>query len=500
MKALVRRLRRSLAAPLILLVAAFIAVPILFYLTFQQADLERQEMLLGSIQAQGRLVAAALEPQLERAAPDTFTDAAQTLSHFSDGNARIRLLFRPGKAAGAGGFYLVGAAPAIPAGGLDRERQQLIGQGVLDDVAKSCSVRRANAQRYLDPAGRAEILTSVVPVLTTAGCWAIIFSYPLDDLPGKALGTPYWQRAEVQRAFLIYLCLAILTLVVFLVIRRSVRRFARLARSHAPRGQADVRLRRAEPDRRARWRGRGVRPAGGDPRADCGEHPPARRGQRACVQELPIAIMRQCLEPLRRALPEDNPRGRRAAEVMEKAVDRLDSLVDDARRLDESVAELLDPPRRPVDLSRLLRQMARAYRSLAEGRGVDFRVEAHEGLVVLGSEELIETAVEAVLDNAIGFTPAGGRVELRLQRNGTRAEIRISDDGPGVSPEHRERIFERGFSLRPEAAAAGGEDHGGIGLWMARRYLQALGGRIRAENRVGRGLMVRLELPLLGSA
>src|SRR5882757_593741 len=95
MKALVRRLRRSLAAPLILLVAAFIAVPILFYLTFQQADLERQEMLLGSIQAQGRLVAAAVEPQLERASPDTFTDAAETLSHFSDGNARIRLLFRP---------------------------------------------------------------------------------------------------------------------------------------------------------------------------------------------------------------------------------------------------------------------------------------------------------------------------------------------------------------------------------------------------------------------
>ncbi len=124
MKALVRRLRRSLAAPLILL-----------------ADLERQEMLLGSIQAQGRLVAAAVEPQLERASPDTFTDAAETLSHFSDGNARIRLLFRPGKAAGAGGFYLVGAAPAIPAGGLDRERQQLIGQGVLDDVAESCSVR-----------------------------------------------------------------------------------------------------------------------------------------------------------------------------------------------------------------------------------------------------------------------------------------------------------------------------------------------------------------------
>ncbi|HEX7199313.1 MAG TPA: sensor histidine kinase, partial [Dongiaceae bacterium] len=79
MKALVRRLRRSLAAPLVLLVAAFIAVPILFYLTFQQADQERQEMLLGSIQAQGRLVAAALQPILTRAQPATFTESAEAL-------------------------------------------------------------------------------------------------------------------------------------------------------------------------------------------------------------------------------------------------------------------------------------------------------------------------------------------------------------------------------------------------------------------------------------
>jgi two-component system sensor histidine kinase ChvG len=499
MKGLVRRLRRSLAAPLALLVAAFIAVPILFYLTFEQADQERQEMLLGSIQARGRLVAAALQPILAQAQPATFTDAAEALPHFTDGNARIRLLFRPEKSAGASGFYLVGAAPTIDAAAVGRESQQLIGQGLLDDVAESCIVHRANAQRYLDPSGRAEILTSVMPVLTPAGCWAITFSYPLDDLPGKALGTPYWQRFEVQRAFGIYLCLAALTLLVFLVIRRNARRFARLARvlrlgGKPTRGFAEqneiVELDgvAAEFDRLVATLGQTA------------ESIRRRAEDNAHAFKTPIAIMRQCLEPLRRALPEDNLRGGRAAEVMEKAVDRLDSLVDDARRPDESVAELLDPPRRPVDLSRLLRQMARAYRSLAEGRGVAFKVETLDGLVVLGSEELIETAVEAVLDNAIGFTPTGGRVELRLLRNGTRAEIRVGDDGPGVPPEHRERIFERGFSLRSEAGGAGGEAHGGIGLWMARRYLQALGGRIRAENRSGRGLLVRLELPLLESA
>jgi two-component system sensor histidine kinase ChvG len=214
----------------------------------------------------------------------------------------------------------------------------------------------------------------------------------------------------------------------------------------------------------------------------------------------PVAIMRQSIEPLRRAITEGNVRGQRAVEVMEQAVDRLDHLVDDARRLDESVAELLDPPRRPVDLTRLLRQMARAYRGLAEGRGVLLQAELSEGMTVLGSEELIETAVEAVLDNAIGFTPAGGHVRLQLGRSGSRAEIAVADDGPGIPAEHRDRIFERGFSLRPQAEhGAYGEAHAGIGLWMARRYLEALGGGIKAENRSGRGLLMRLDLPLLRS-
>jgi two-component system sensor histidine kinase ChvG len=496
----VGRLRRSLVAPLALLVAAFIAVPVLFYTTFRQADKERQDMLLDSIRAQGRLVAAAMEPQLSRGGSTSFTDVEETLRRFTDGNAQIRLLFRPVNAAGAAGFYLVGAAPRIEAGAVDQEREQLISQGVLDDVAQSCSVRKPNAQRYRDPAGREEILTSVVPVLTPAGCWAIIFSYPVDDLLGQALGTPYWQRVEVQRAFIIYLGLAILTLLVFLAIRRSVQRFGKLARmlrlGGAPvRGFAEQNE-IAELDGVAAEFDRLVATLG-----QTADSIRRRAEDNAHAFKTPIAIMRQSLEPLRRALPEDNPRGRRAAEVMEKAVDRLDSLVDDARRLDESVAELLDPPRRPVDLSKLLRQMARAYHSLAEGHGVALRIEAPDGIVVLGSEELIETAVEAVLDNAIGFTPSGGRVEMQLQRHATRAEILVSDDGPGVPPEHRERIFERGFSLRPQSGQrASGEGHGGIGLWMARRYLNALGGAIRAENRAGRGLAVHLELPLVEAA
>jgi two-component system sensor histidine kinase ChvG len=145
--------------------------------------------------------------------------------------------------------------------------------------------------------------------------------------------------------------------------------------------------------------------------------------------------------------------------------------------------------------------MAKAYQGLAEGRGVVLATDVPDGLNVLGSEELIETAVEAVLDNAIGFSPSGSRVELHLSRAGGRAQIAVADDGPGVPPEHRERIFERGFSVRATADPGNeGSSHSGIGLWMARRYLQALGGGIRAENRPGRGLLMRIELPLTGVA
>src|SRR5262249_27343427 len=84
----------------------------------------------------------------------------------------------------------------------------------------------------------------------------------------------------------------------------------------------------------------------------------------------PVAIMRQSLVPLRRELAEANERTRRALDLMSQTVERLDSLVDDARQIEESTAEMEDPPRRRVDLSRMLHQMLRGYGPLAEGRGV----------------------------------------------------------------------------------------------------------------------------------
>src|ERR1017187_580871 len=132
------RIHRSLSGKLGLLVVAFVAVPVVLYVTFQQADRERSDLLLRSVQAQSRLVATALEPLLRRADPTSFTNAGDTLTRLSDGSARIRVFFRPSNLAVASGFYLVASAPPLNAAELDTQRHELLSQGVLNEVAQSC--------------------------------------------------------------------------------------------------------------------------------------------------------------------------------------------------------------------------------------------------------------------------------------------------------------------------------------------------------------------------
>jgi len=499
MTSVIGYIRRSLVGPLVFLAAGFIAVPIALYITFQQADRDRQALLIRTVHAQGHIVANAIAPLLGGGDRATFDDTADQLSRFAIGKARVRLLFRPAKLSGVAGFYLIAAAPRIDAGTLERERQNLIRQGVLGDLALSCNPVHSLAKRYREAPGDVEFLAAIAPVQTPAGCWAIVFSYPTDDLLGADSTTPFWQRLDMHRAALVYLGLALVTLLVFVTIRRNILLFglrARQLRLGSDREETfaeqneltELHSVAEELDRMVATLGQSA--------------VSIRRRAEDNVDSFktPIAVMRQSLEPLRRDLPGTEARGRRAIEVMSQAVERLDLLIDEARRRDEAAAELLDPPRRPVDLSRLLRRMARAYGELAEKSQIVFTTDLPEGPIVLGSEGLIETAVEAVLDNAIGFCPAGGRVELHLHRKGSRAVIAVANNGPYIPSEYSHQIFERGFSLRePGAADREGKPHGGIGLWATRRNLQALGGTIIAENLQGEGVLMLLDLPLAGT-
>jgi two-component system, OmpR family, sensor histidine kinase ChvG len=117
---------------------------------------------------------------------------------------------------------------------------------------------------------------------------------------------------------------------------------------------------------------------------------------------------------------------------------------------------------------------------------------------VVGSADLIETAIENILDNAVSFTPPNGTIRVRTRRDGKMARVVIEDEGPGVAPDRLRRIFERYYSVRPASAANGAKNGAvnfGIGLWIVRRNIEAMGGHVYAENRREGGLRMVVELP-----
>jgi len=338
------RIERSLASKLVLLTIVFVAVPVALYQTFVQAENDRQALLLQNVQEQGRLVAVGLQPLLRQTDPSPLLALPDRIKEMAGPTTLIDVLLRPADRSGVDNFFYVAAVPPVTPDALTYKREQLMRQGVLDNVTETCIGNVPLANRYRDPAGQEEMLTSITPVLTSAGCWAIIISHPVESLLGSTIGRPYWQRVEVRIAAGIYVAMAVITLLVFFSIRRGVLRFRQLARDISA-GEGGDRSFAAQNDV-AELAGAAedfdrlvqtLRASGDSLRRTAEDN--------AHAFKTPIAVIRQSLEPLRRALPTENQRVRRAIDSIDRSIDRLDGLVASARRLDEATADLVAEPR-----------------------------------------------------------------------------------------------------------------------------------------------------------
>jgi two-component system sensor histidine kinase ChvG len=121
---------------------------------------------------------------------------------------------------------------------------------------------------------------------------------------------------------------------------------------------------------------------------------------------------------------------------------------------------------------------------------------------ILASGEVLETVVENILDNAASFAPDRSTIFVCLQGKEDVALLTVADEGPGVDSTRLDVIFERYISFRDatgEARGVPGQGQStgfGIGLWIVRRNVEALGGRVYATNRSPHGLEVTVSLPL----
>jgi two-component system sensor histidine kinase ChvG len=479
---------RSLTLRLVLVVIVFVTVPALLYDRFRDADQERQTLLLDAIRQRGHLISRALEPLLRNADGLPVDRLQEELARYAGDHDSLKLLLRPTGQAEGGFFYVVAAPPVAPED-LDRERRSLSELGVLDRLSDSCAGELPIALRVDLSGGRSQLLTSLAPIRAPQGCWVLVGA-SIVQAGDRPLGLPYWQAPEVRLALVVYLVLALLVLAIVTAMLRSLRGFTATAESvRTGREGARFATRNRVPELRRiavafdrmvdtlRDAGRSIR--------DAAE-------ENAHAFKTPIATIRQATDLLRRRVAED-ARGQRAVAAVDASLARLDELIAAARQIDRSTADLLDPVIERVDLASLARGTAESHRDIVGPRVV---AEAAGPVIALGTEHLVETAIENLVENALSFAPVGSEIRLRAGFDGAHATLAVIDHGPGVMPEDRTRIFDRYFSKRaPQERMPGTSGNFGLGLWIVKRNIEALGGGVAATQTPGGGLTVTIRLP-----
>src|SRR5438477_9799551 len=197
---------RSLRAKTGLLALIFALVPIFLYVEFRKAYQDSQQLLLQSVRDQGRVISQSLLPLLERAGVGDLPQLGPQLERFAGQVTTIKLLLAPAGSDGDG-FYYIASWPTVVSSNLEAERQILARQGVLDRLAQSCRGEMPFSLIYDRPTGGAEIVTAVTPLLTSAGCWAVVASFSADAFPAAHLGQPYWTTPTIRIAAAIYLAM-----------------------------------------------------------------------------------------------------------------------------------------------------------------------------------------------------------------------------------------------------------------------------------------------------
>jgi len=236
----------------------------------------------------------------------------------------------------------------------------------------------------------------------------------------------------------------------------------------------------------------------------------------------PLTILKGEIEVALRSAREPAEYERVLASALEE-VERMARLVDDLLMLSRADAGALRWDRGPVELDRLVEEVAKKGEVLGRGREIQVAIQRLEPLIVHGDEQRLRQLLLNLVDNAVKYTPPGGRVTLSLRRAGGEtgdpeppsseavadrpiaespnrpepewAEIAVQDTGVGIPLEALPRIFERFYRVDDaRSREAGGT---GLGLCIAKTIADAHGGRIEVESTPGVGSTFTVGLPLV---
>ncbi len=183
---------------------------------------------------------------------------------------------------------------------------------------------------------------------------------------------------------------------------------------------------------------------------------------------------------------------------MLEETDRLAVLVEGLLTLTRGDAGGVSVETERVDLGGLAREVVDHLRVLAEEKSQEIDLHVVP-LSAISDGSKLRQALINLLDNTIKYTPPGGRIEVRVRPFGAdEVAMEVSDTGPGIPPEHQDKVFERFYRIDPGRSSASGGT--GLGLAIAQWAVRLCGGRIELESQEGEGSTFRIVLPGAPSA
>ncbi|OPZ30948.1 MAG: Alkaline phosphatase synthesis sensor protein PhoR [Lentisphaerae bacterium ADurb.BinA184] len=209
----------------------------------------------------------------------------------------------------------------------------------------------------------------------------------------------------------------------------------------------------------------------------------------------PVTSIRGFVETLQDGAIEDPATARRFLGILASQTERLNAIIEDLLQLARVEKEHEDGPlaKESCSVPALLRGAVQACAGKASDRGIALVVECPDDLQGRAAPTLLQQAVANLLDNAINYSPQGGRVEVRGFRQGEGFGVSVRDWGCGIAPEHHGLIFERFYRIdKARSRELGGT---GLGLAIVKHIMQAHGGRVTVESAPGQGSTFTLTIP-----
>jgi signal transduction histidine kinase len=196
----------------------------------------------------------------------------------------------------------------------------------------------------------------------------------------------------------------------------------------------------------------------------------------------PLTRLRGTAEMALAGAPDPERYREALADCVEES-DRVLVMLNTLMDISEAESGAMQLRREPVRLAEVVARAVELYRDVADAKGVTLAADARDDVVVTADRTRLEQVAANLLDNAIKYTPAGGRVDVDVRRDAGDALLIVRDNGAGIPPDELPRIFDRLFRGDRSRAERGL----GLGLSLVKAVVEAHGGRVDVASEPGRG-------------